>query len=107
MKTAKNTLCSNLGRADLYGEYVQFTFQGHRAYSSPIGKCFSCLTITMFIAFFAVRSIKFWSSEDPFFAMIDQGSDYEAVDLLENGYFFAVEKIDERAGRIKTSLVRD
>ena len=100
VRSARKKMCTNLQEGDLYGEAVQFTFQGLSTSSSPVGMFFSCLTITMFAAFFSVRTIKFWSSYDHTFAMIDQGSEFEEINLIEHNYFFTMENIDSRAGKI-------
>ena len=74
----------------MFGETVQFTFLGRGRSSSSVGIFFSCLTFTFFATFFAVRTIKFVSSDDPFIAMMDQGSEFEPFDLFENEFFFAI-----------------
>ena len=61
--------------------------------------------MTMFAAFFAVRTIKFVGRDDPFFSMMNIGLDAEAlaepIDLLEGNYFFVIQKLDPRAGRLQ------
>ena len=75
VRQARNTACTSLQEVDLFGERVQLTFQRRSKSSSPVGIALSCLIMTMFAGFFAVRTINFIGNEDPFFAMMTMPRD--------------------------------
>ena len=61
--------------------------------------------ITFFITFLAQRTMKFAKRDDPFFSMTLLPSDYEVVDLWNLDFYFAIEDLDPRIGKIRAYQV--
>ena len=101
----KKDMCSGLKSLDLFGEKVQFTFQGRKNFNTWIGSSISCLMITFFISFLVSRTIKLAGRGDPFFSMTVLPSDTEAVDLWNNDFYFAIPNIRWGIGWVQAHLV--
>ena len=88
----------------MYGEPVNLTFQNKARLTSSCGTMLTFLTLTVFMIFLVVRSLKLVSLEDPFFSMMTIPRDATAlIDLKELGFLFAIQKIDERLGRLEVT----
>lgn len=57
----------------------------------------------MFIGFFVVRTSKIATNDDPFFSMTTMGQEDNLIDLHELKFFFAIEKLDPKVGRVIVS----
>mgnify|MGYP000928606412 CR=1 FL=1 len=62
--------------------------------------------LIMFAVFLVMRTTKLVSREDPFFSMLHMGSPDQDIDLFQLNHFFAVQKLDPRAGRLVAEHVR-
>ena len=96
----KKGACSSFKKVDIFGANVEFTFKGQKNFTTVIGAVISAIMFALFISFFAVRTSKLVSHEDPFLSMMAKEPDEGAIDLWELDYFFAVEKPDPRVGRL-------
>ena len=102
-----NDFCFGLQhKIDIFGETVRFKFQGRDKYSTPVGAVISCLTLTGFLIFFLVRTAQLFSSENPNLTMISMAADGQSIDLYDLNFFFAIENIDPRAGRISATYTK-
>ena len=59
VQLGRRNLCSELKELDIFGVGVEFNFQRRKRFSTVIGAIISCITITLFISFAAIRSIQF------------------------------------------------
>ena len=53
------------------------------------------------ICFFIARTTKLYTMEDPFFSMFPMALKQNQLDLWQLGFMFAVQKVDEKIGRIE------
>ena len=75
----------------MYGEPVNLKFQDKGKLTSSCGVILTFLTLTVFMIFLVVRSLKLVSLEDPFFSMMSiprQATDL--IDLKQLGFIFAI-----------------
>ena len=96
-------LCNRLKKIDFFGEQVVLTFQQDSRFRSWPGTFFSCAVLNLFLVFFIIRTIKIVSLDDPFLSMTHMGVEGTPIDLKKLQYFFAIENIDPRIGRVKVS----
>lgn len=62
--------------------------------------------MTIFLGFFIIRTLKIATLDDPFFSMTHMGVESTIIDLTKLEYFFAIESLDPRIGRVKVSQRR-
>ena len=60
----------------------------------------------MMASFFAVRTQKLISMEDPFFSMTPMVRSTDAIDLWKLGFMFAAESLDPKVGVLDVSFVQ-
>lgn len=96
----KENFCNGLKNIDFFGEEVKLSFQSKSKFASWPGAFFSCAVYVMFIGFFVVRTGKIAMNDDPFFSMTTMGQEEDMIDLKELKFFFAIEKLDPKVGRI-------
>ena len=92
--------CNSLKSVDIFGEQIEFTFNGDTRFKTWIGASISCFMCTFFIIFLALRTTKLVSNDDPFFSMTTMYSKDEVIDLWAMDFMFAIEDIDPRVGRL-------
>ena len=101
MDYRKGSFIDSLKSLDIFGESVKLTIKKKPTYQTWMGAFLSVLTMALFLAFCAVRTIKLASREDPFFSMMTMEKDESIpIDLWANNFVFAVEAIDPRIGRL-------
>ena len=71
-----------------------------------MGAVFSCLTLTGFLIFFLVRTSQLINSDNPNLTMISMAANGQSIDLYELNFFFAIENVDPKVGRISASYTR-
>ena len=104
MSKKKSKTCNSIKEIDLFGERAELTFRNKSHYSTWPGTIFSCAVMTLFLAFFVIRTIKIATGDDPFFSMTTMEQEGEIIDLHLLDNFFAIEDLDPRVGRISVSL---
>ncbi len=97
----KISFLSELKTFDIFGESVKLTYQKRATFQTWVGTFFSLIVLTMFLAFFGVRTGKLVSATDPFFSMMTMAKEeIDPIDLWALNFIFAIEDIDPRAGHI-------
>ena len=95
-----------LSKFDFLGREVKLTFQGREKYSSFFSQIVSVLIIfTMLGLVFPVKVIEFFSSTNNSISSFEVINDSNQYNLLELGYFFAVENLSSKYGTLKVYSV--
>ena len=110
MPTSKHQLCKHRGQEwykeglesfDLLGQNVNLTFERKPIFNTSYGGVISIICSTFLVLFIATRSIKLFGGYDPMLSMLPTTHKSEKfIDLGAMKYFFAVEQIDPKYGRL-------
>ena len=110
MPTSKHQLCKHRGQEwykeglesfDLLGQNVNLTFEQKPIFNTSYGGVISIICSTFLVLFIATRSIKLFGGYDPMLSMLPTTHKSEKfIDLGAMKYFFAVEQIDPKYGRL-------
>ena len=90
----------------MFGESVHLKFQGKDKFTTPVGAVISCLTLSMFFSFFIVRTMQLMNSDNPNLTMVAMASDEESINLHQHQFFFAIQEVDPKVGRIEITLTQ-
>lgn len=99
----KEKMCSTLHEEiDLMGQNVNLTFEQKPVFTTTCGVVVSIVCTLTLILFVTTRSIKLFGGYDPLFSMLTTPYDTEQmIDLAALKYFFAVEYIEPKYGRLE------
>ena len=86
---------------DLFAPSVRLNFQQKPHYSTCFSTFASFVALLLVVGYLCVEGARFASSETRVYSEVALAEEDKAIDLQKLGFFFAVEKPDPRAGRIK------
>ena len=102
---ARNCI-GGLKEQDMYGVGVEFSFNNNKRFTTWMGAVMTCITMTLFMTFFGIRTIHFVTQRSPKVSMTRMASDYEIVDLWKGDQIFAVQAVNPKVGRIEMTWTK-
>ena len=86
---------------DAFGPKVQFYYKNNKTYKSRVGTIATLLTVLAFFIYLSLQTSKLVSGKDPFQSMMTEPNDDALIELYRHNFFFAIEKLDPRVGRLR------
>ena len=97
---------ADFSRCDLFGQTIAFTFKGHSDYRSVFGSVMTVGSAIVFAIFFSIRTRALLSGENASMFVTDMPHPDLAIDLIDLGYYFAVEEIPQEVGTLRLRSLR-
>ena len=90
----------------MFGQQVNFTFQGKEQFQTSCGGCCTIIVSILLLIFYLIKIFEFAAAVNPKLSLIEnviEGN--EAFDLYDLDFRFALTKIDPRVGEITVQKV--
>ena len=98
---AKGLFIRWLQDVDCFDRHMNLTFRKQSTFTTPVGATVSLLGLFLFLIFFTVRTLQLVDGSNPFFTMLTFENSVNQIDLNRLDFFFAIERVDPRYGRIQ------